>query len=973
MPKYTEEQTKIIESTDDQIRVIAGPGSGKSTSIVGRIVKLLERQIEPERIFVVCFAKHDKQNIISRLSLLVDPFVVSRIKINNYHGFGLNLIRQYGLYGIEGQKIKLLKESESRSLIRSLLLKLYVAEYKDEKKGEFILSLAKKCGIVDEIFGLFDNLRDEHCLDLKDISQRASEQKIAEFIATFVKRFNGDSVKHLADVKDEIRGFSGQQLIRVDDIVLLAGLYGQFCQQHGYVDFMDMILQPYLMLKRNPRILDSVSDNIHHMLVDEFQDISALQFELVSLLTQKYNRIFAVGDVDQCQPADTRISIPGGKTKRIDQIRVGDKVISLCAGSRCFNGVTNESSAVVRIGSRPFSGDLVYLSSEGNVSRSTPEHVWMAKLKDDSINYHVTYMTKKGHSFHVGSAPISPFAGCAPDLASATEAQHSDEVWILGVHNNENQAQKEANQISLSSGLPILRTHHNGKQVNTGIPGSAAEDSEDLAERACRLLGGFGRRIDCPLYRSRALNFLDTGGIHKFQACNLIPKIMLLPEFRGTEEIYWSEFTKSSKHSICKVFSLEIESDHTYVSDGIGTHNCVYEWRNAKPAFMKDELPRRYTNLVSYPLSINFRSDANIVRIAYNLISHNVDRMNFRMTPFHPATKDVTMRRVLSVFDQAEAIGNLISHILFIKSDYWTEKDHKIAIIVRSVRSTSSNLIRNALLKRGIPVKLRMPSKSTEQMMQFVSNLCNIIVDTKSPVDFVALASILPGFGEKSVTKIEQSIDRHGAIKDGLANVKLPQAKLELLDRLLSYVTEINLDLRTNPKSTLAELNLFGRQFKIHEYAREYFTQGKGFTENSEAIDATVEEVSNNIEDFHTYRDTLATGLTSLNSEADSGKLPSVLFTTAHGAKGGEWQTVICPDLIQGASGFPAGKDANSEEERRTFFVAITRAIKDLYLFTYSINAERKPVPCSPYIKEMGASKPTNPEGRPTTLLRRKA
>ena len=681
---FTEEQKKIVESEADQIRVIATPGSGKTTTTVGRIAYLLNtKKINPENIFVFCFAKGDKVALIQKLQKSLDYQIVNRLFVNNYHGFSISLIRQFGLYDREGKDIKLLEESESLTFIKKELELIYNKVASGPKEAEFLLKKAKRFAVPNIFFRIFDLMRDEHLLRLTDADKIQTPQysQLLDNIESKIEEINKLSQNETTDMynNDLTIDTSSFNLVTVTDFISIAKKYGDFCKNHGYVDFMDMILQAYYMLKLNPKLLDQVSSQLQYLHVDEFQDISNLQFELVSLITKINNRIFAVGD-----------------------------------------------------------------------------------------------------------------------------------------------------------------------------------DSQTL-----------------------------------------------------------------------------------------------YEFRNAKPYYMKDGLPKRYLSLQSYPLSLNFRSDANIVNAANNLIQHNIDRLPMVLQATFPAKEQVISRKFNSIMDQANHVAELIAQMLGSEDNYYVEKDHKIAIIVRSAKSISANLIRNALFKKRIPVQLKFESNIVKKIMQAISSISNLIIDPKSPVDLGILISILPGFGEKTMDKVQSKLQEGKDLATISKELKIKGEKLDLVNRLALYIKDLNEAYENNNNIKISEINYFNHSFNLAKVLQDNFSQGKGSLENTSLIDSTMEEIKNNEDRFIDYRDALTAGLSVLNRPDDHRK-PAVLLGTAHYSKGGEWDIVICPDMVYGNGGFPSSRnEEKSEEERRICYVAVTRAKKKLYLLGYIYDIQKNPVAQSPYLKEM--------------------
>ena len=957
--KYTEEQQKIVNFEGDQLRVIAAPGTGKTSTLVARICKLIERGILPETIFTLCFAKHDKKTILDRLYKKLPFETIQRLRINNYHGFGLSLIRDYGLYGKDGNEIKLLEESESRTLIKKELEKIYQSTTPVVDESDFIFKCAKKVGLVDVVFDLFNNLRDDYCVPLTqigDVIEKPEFSRMKDEVLEKLKEIN-NAVHDLE--QDPISPYEPGNyiLLKKSEFIQICDTYGAFCKKFGYVDFMDMVLQAYLILKKSPAIADSFSSSIQHLLVDEFQDISNLQFQLVSLLSKVNDRIFAVGDIDQCQPQGTMVTLTGGQKKPIEDIRIGDQVTTYSRKNGFFVGIVRDGKKVLRTKSRSYNGEILSLICDKKVTRCTPEHKWIVRFKDKATHHYVTYLMKQGTRFRVGFCQLFN-TDKNFHLAIRAKIEKAESAWILGIHTNKRDAMIEESVIAARFGIPTVVFQETNQAINLNRKAiSAIFDSlGHLDEKAQSLLMSFGRDLRFPFYEHKKIKPHGRKTLMQLEACNLIPEIMLIPEFKEKKQVFWRDFFIQRDNERCTVYSLEIEQDQTYISDGIATHNCIYQWRNAKPHLMKDELPKRYSKLVSLPLSINFRSDKNVVECANKLIAHNVERLDMTMKAHHPAQIPVSYKRVSSIGQQADEIAELVAQYLGDKQNYWVEKDHKVAIILRSARSISAILIRNALFKKQIPVQLRFESKVIKDIMTVVCSILNLTIDPKSPADMSVLLSILPGIGEKTQQKILMELETTGSLKAALDQVKIPKAKVELVLSLDTYIADLHAEFKANENITLSSLQLFGRSFALVAYLQDSFSQGKGITENTALIDTSIAEIKESAERLIDYRDTLTAGLAAVNN-IDTGKKPAVVLGTAHFAKGCEWEIVICPDLVFGATGFPAGKDRDSEEERRIFYVAITRAIKRLHLYSYVCDLQRNPVQISPYVEEMEVNK----------------
>lgn len=234
-------QERAIMHTVGAAQVFAGPGSGKTYVTVQRIKHLITKQgIEPSHILVITFTKAAALEMQERFFRLMEP-EQPPVKFGTFHAIFYHILKQSAQY----RDYSIITESEKRKLIRQ------------------IIHMHKR----------FVGLQEE---DMEELIRLLNKYK-----ATGV-------VKQMS-----------VQKINAADICFLAKEYGEYLQEFRQMDFDDIILHCHSLLIENPDLLARVQRQFEFILIDEFQDISPGQYEIMKLLAAPENNLFIVGDDDQ--------------------------------------------------------------------------------------------------------------------------------------------------------------------------------------------------------------------------------------------------------------------------------------------------------------------------------------------------------------------------------------------------------------------------------------------------------------------------------------------------------------------------------------------------------------------------------------------------------------------------------------------------------------------------------------------------
>ena len=235
-------QKKAIEHNRGPMLVLAGPGSGKTLVITRRTQWLIERAgVAPGNILVVTFTRAAAGEMRDRFDRLMDGRHLP-VSFGTFHAVFFTILKYAYNYRVEN----ILSEDEKYGIIRDIVHQVDV-EMDDEK--DFLMNIA---GEISQVKG--DMMPLEHFY----------------------------SANCSKDVFEEIyRG------------------YEQKLRRMRRLDYDDMLVQTWQLFKERPDILLAWQKKYTYILIDEFQDINRIQYEVIRMLAKPENNLFVVGDDDQ--------------------------------------------------------------------------------------------------------------------------------------------------------------------------------------------------------------------------------------------------------------------------------------------------------------------------------------------------------------------------------------------------------------------------------------------------------------------------------------------------------------------------------------------------------------------------------------------------------------------------------------------------------------------------------------------------
>ena len=239
---FNEAQTKAICHKNGPAMVLAGPGSGKTLVITRRVEYLIKKYgVRPEQILVITFTKAAAKEMRERFARITkeDRFPVT---FGTFHGIYYGILKW--AYRMNASNI--FSEEEKMMLLREVIAGMEL-EIEDEK--EFLQGIASEIGQIKN-----------NRLSLEEYeSSNCSDQMFCQIYEEYERR---------------------RKLLKK-------------------IDFDDMLVLCYELFQKRPDILQLWQKKFQYILIDEFQDINQVQYDVIRMLALPENNLFIVGDDDQ--------------------------------------------------------------------------------------------------------------------------------------------------------------------------------------------------------------------------------------------------------------------------------------------------------------------------------------------------------------------------------------------------------------------------------------------------------------------------------------------------------------------------------------------------------------------------------------------------------------------------------------------------------------------------------------------------
>lgn len=253
-------QREIVNTTEGPLLIIAGPGSGKTFTLVERVIHLLvNKKVQPEKIFISTFTEKASKELITRISnrllelnLDID---IEKMRVGTLHSLFLDILEENIQHSDLKKNYRLVDEFEQKYIVYKNIEKFR----KVQDFEIFVGDMQGKWNQTNKILGYLNKLNEE--------------------------RVNKETLFKNDDIKIRILGN-------------FLEIYENILKDENILDFSSIQLKTFKILE-DEEILKKLNDEIEYLMIDEYQDTNSIQEEIIFKLAGEKKNLCVVGDDDQ--------------------------------------------------------------------------------------------------------------------------------------------------------------------------------------------------------------------------------------------------------------------------------------------------------------------------------------------------------------------------------------------------------------------------------------------------------------------------------------------------------------------------------------------------------------------------------------------------------------------------------------------------------------------------------------------------
>ena len=307
-----QKQIEAVTTSDESALILAGAGSGKTKVLTSRVAWLIHNQTtSPGGILAVTFTNKAAKEMLVRISSQL-PINTRGMWVGTFHGLCNRFLKKHYKDADLPEIFQILDSADQKSAIKRVMKSMNIDEELFTSKDlQYFINANKEEGIRSNDYQAFD-----------DISKKKNK---------------------------------------------IYSMYEKQCQKEGVVDFAELLLRCLELIQKNISIREHYQSIFKHILVDEFQDTSKLQYQWLKLLTSDQSFIFAVGDDDQ-SIYGFRGASPGNMKDLQKDFKIKN-VIKLEQNYRSKNNILNAANAIIDNNKDRLGKNLWASSGDGDLIR----------------------------------------------------------------------------------------------------------------------------------------------------------------------------------------------------------------------------------------------------------------------------------------------------------------------------------------------------------------------------------------------------------------------------------------------------------------------------------------------------------------------------------------------------------------------------------------------------------------------------
>ncbi len=955
-------QRNAVVTTEGPLLVLAGAGSGKTRVITHRIINLILQGVPPERILAVTFTNKAAKEMRERVMDLIhkhgegERATESGVPlVTTFHALGVRMLREHHeVFGLRKQFV-IYDRSDSTSAIKKAMERAgqdpkqfeprKILSMISRAKGDAVSQTDFKAEartyperVTADVWVHYDAiLKEDHALDFDDLlaktlSMLKSHPPILE---EYRKRF---TYVHIDEYQDTNRvQYEIARLIVGDRANLcVVGDIDQCLMAGTEVTMADKTKRPIEKIKKGDSVLSCYgSGDFRPALVVRARAFVSkdelVRIETVSgkVLTSTKDHIHFAGYVLGITPQTyiTYLMWKGGVGWRLGTTQIYTK---------------GQKKSVV-----------------GLIQRSNHEHAdatWV-------VSTHHSIQEARVHEYILSLTYQIPTIPFIPRRGLSTHGYVHDENALKQIFSSvdtEKSARKLLSDYYLSLSFPHHRPQSSKsvrKNINVTLCGDRRGKTpmhrismvgSDSETKKLLISHGFSVRLakknsmgwrfetahasfahiqtlvtqlqsiipHAHVIMSARFGIQDENAIQKnslpFTPASSVKAGMALFGDGGTYEIV-KEVSLLSAQS--RVYDIDVEYTHNYIANGIVTHNSIYSWRGADIKNIL-QFERHFPNAKIIMLEENYRSTQTIITASNDVIEKNVNRPLKKVFTKNHEGELISLYAAMGGQEEAEYVALTAKDL--IKNGVFPSE---IAILFRT--NFQSRALEEAFINYDVPYQMLGTKFFERREVKDVLSFLRFALNPDSNADLVRVINTPPrGIGKVTLLKI---VEGKRAELPGKTGEKV-DAFYRMIDDIATYAKEhpVHETLAFIMKHTgmEAEYKTGGEEgLERLENIRELVTLGTKYQEYGpeEAIEHLLED-------------------SALGSDQDEMKekeeFDAVRLMTVHSSKGLEFPYIFITGLEEGL--FPherlGDEGIDEEEERRLFYVALTRAKKKVFL-----------------------------------------